>query len=151
MSNVEEHIRRAMEEGRFDDLPGKGKPLHLDQDPNEDPEWGLAYHILRTSGYTLPWIEARREIEAASEVARAGLQRTWAWRAHALAGHPLKGGEAPAFVETQWQTAQETFRKQIDLINQRIFSYNLEVPSEHFQLRPLNFERELGLIQQSGS
>ena len=26
MSNIEEHIRQAMEEGQFDDLPGKGKP-----------------------------------------------------------------------------------------------------------------------------
>lgn len=145
MSNVEEQIRRAIEEGRFDDLPGKGKPLQLDQDPHEDPDWRLAYHMLRSSGYSLPWIEKRREIEADLEDARQGLQRSWTWRMRA-------SGESQVqpFVEVEWEAAVEKFRQQVALINKRIISYNLEVPSERFQLRPLNFERELGLILQAG-
>ncbi|MEA3440806.1 MAG: DUF1992 domain-containing protein [Chloroflexota bacterium] len=58
MTGIEEHIRRAMEEGKFDDLPGKGKPLRLDHNPHEDPQWRTAYRMLRNSGFTLPWIEA---------------------------------------------------------------------------------------------
>jgi len=38
-SPIDEIIRRAIEEGQFDDLPGKGKPLRLDEDPNSDPAW----------------------------------------------------------------------------------------------------------------
>ncbi len=61
MSNIEDHIRRAIEEGKFDDLPGKGKPLKLEDDPFVDPEWRLAHHMLRCSGFSLPWIERRQE------------------------------------------------------------------------------------------
>ena len=77
MSNVEEHIRRAMQEGKFDDLPGKGKPLHWEENPNQDPEMRLAYHLLRSSGYTLPWIETLREIDRDIEAARGDLRRGW--------------------------------------------------------------------------
>ena len=64
MPNIEEQIRRAQEGGQFDDLPGKGKPLRLDENPHEDPEWRLAHQILRNGGFSLPWIEMWREIEA---------------------------------------------------------------------------------------
>ena len=33
MPKIEEHIRRAIEEGSFEDLPGKGQPLHLYENP----------------------------------------------------------------------------------------------------------------------
>ena len=59
MNKAEDQIRRAMEEGKFDDLPGEGKPLRLENDPFEDPEWRMAHHVLRNGGFTLPWIEAK--------------------------------------------------------------------------------------------
>ena len=79
MSDIEEHIRRAIEEGKFKDLPGQGKPLQLDENRYENPEWRLAHHLLRSSGFTLPWIERRKEIENELEAARAGLRRAVAW------------------------------------------------------------------------
>ena len=140
MSNIEDQIRRAMEDGRFDNLPGRGKPLKLDQNPNEDPAWALAHHLLRSSGFTLPWIEAQRGIQAAIEEARTTLRRAWDWRAQASSE-----SAPPAPVESEWARALEGFHRQLRAINQRILSYNLEVPSERFQLRPLNFEHELQL------
>ena len=41
---------------------GKGKPLRLEDDSLEDPEWRMAYHMLREGGFSLPWIELRQEI-----------------------------------------------------------------------------------------
>ena len=70
-----------MADGKFDNLPGKGKPLHLDEtNPHADPEWELAYRMLKESGYSLPWIETIREIEKDIEAARRDLQRAWKWR-----------------------------------------------------------------------
>jgi DnaJ homolog subfamily C member 28 len=134
-----------MEDGRFDNLPGKGKPLRLDSNPFEDPEWRLAHHVLHSSGYTLPWIDARREIDAALEQARDALRRSWARRTQAL-----EENEARVCLDAEWENSVERFRQQVALINKRIFSYNLEVPSERFQLRQLNVERELELIRQAG-
>lgn len=140
MSNIEEHIRRAMEAGQFDHLPGKGKPLRLEENPFEDPEWRLAYRALRNGGFSLPWIETRRDIEAKLEKARAVLQSTREWR-DSPAAHVL----TTAQVEVEWARAVENFRLQIEALNQRIRDYNIGVPSDRFQMRQLIFERELEL------
>ena len=141
MPGIEEHIRRAMEEGKFDDLPGKGKPLQLDQDPHEDPEWRTAYRILRNSGFTLPWIEARQEIEVALDDARGNLACVWEWRLRALInGSPLSS------VEAEWERAVHVFREQVDAVNEKILSYNLQVPSNRLQLIVLDADREAAAI-----
>ncbi len=31
MSDIDDPIKKAMQDGQFDDLPGKGKPLNLDE------------------------------------------------------------------------------------------------------------------------
>ena len=140
MNNIEEAIRRAMESGQFDNLPGMGKPLRLDENPFEDPEWRIAHHILSSSGFTLPWIEIRREIEGLIQSARDEIRRSWEWRKTALADRL-----PPPFIEAEWSRAQERCRERVCDINQRIQNYNLEVPSPRFQLRPLSFESELEL------
>ena len=59
-SVTERIIREAQEAGDFDDLPGRGRRLDLDDDPREG-EQGLAFHILRTNDALPPWIAADRE------------------------------------------------------------------------------------------
>jgi DnaJ family protein C protein 28 len=140
VSKVEEQIQQAIADGRFDDLPGKGRPLRLDDNPYEDPEWSLAYHMLRSSGFTLPWIEAQREIQASIEEARRTLHYSWGWRARTGAEDA-----PPGLVDEEWAKALEKFRLHVAEINQRILTHNLEVPTEKFQLRPLSFEHELQL------
>jgi DnaJ family protein C protein 28 len=73
MIDSDDPIKNAMQAGQFDDLPGKGKPLNLDGNPFADPEWELAHHVLKSGGFTLPWIETRRQIE--KEWRRADLKR----------------------------------------------------------------------------
>jgi DnaJ-like protein len=61
-SAVDKQIREAEERGEFDNLPGRGKPLHLD---NWDREWGMAFHVLKNAGETLPWISLGKDIDDA--------------------------------------------------------------------------------------
>jgi len=70
MPNIEDLLQRAMREGKFDNLPGKGQPVRLDENPHADPEWRLAYHLLQQNGFSLPWLELRQEIENEIESAR---------------------------------------------------------------------------------
>jgi DnaJ homolog subfamily C member 28 len=141
MPNVEEHLRQAMEEGKFDNLPGKGKPLRLEENPNADPEWELAYHLIKESGFSLPWIETIREIESDLEKARLDLRRAWEWRQAAqTAGQPHHLSTA------EWDRALEAFQEKLAALNQRIRNYNLEVPNVRFQRPILKFERELEKI-----
>jgi DnaJ family protein C protein 28 len=142
MPNVEEHLCKAMEEGKFDDLPGKGKPLHLDENnPHTDSDWELAYHILKEAGYTLPWIETLHDIENDIDIARRDLQRAWKWRVIYLSASVP---EDKASVE--WERAVEAFKDKLTALNQRIRDYNLQVPAIRFQRPGLNYEHELQKI-----
>jgi DnaJ family protein C protein 28 len=140
--NIEEHIRRAMEAGHFADLPGKGKPLNLEENAYEDPTWRLARHLLHSNGFTLPWIETRREIEQDLAGARSGLARSWSWRRQALTEDV-----SLAFIEGEWQQAVKIFEATLAELNQRIASYNLSVPSDLFYLPRLNLAGELEAVQ----
>jgi DnaJ homolog subfamily C member 28 len=141
MPDIEEHIRKAIQEGQFADLPGKGKPLPLDDNPYVDPEWRLAHHLLKSSGYTLPWIEKRQQLIDSVASARAALRRAWNWRQNALAE-----GQPAAQVALEWQHALTAFREQILALNKEISGFNLEAPSPQFQLFPLNPEQEIDSI-----
>lgn len=59
---VEQRIRQAMEEGAFDDLPGRGRPLDLDDDALVPEELRLAFRVLKNAGYVPEELELRREI-----------------------------------------------------------------------------------------
>ncbi|OGO40745.1 MAG: hypothetical protein A2W36_01365 [Chloroflexi bacterium RBG_16_58_14] len=138
MPNIEEHIRKAIEDGKFDDLPGRGKPLRLDENPLEDEDWRLAFHILREGGFSLPWIETIREIEGEIEQARTALRRTWEWRTVALSqNQPYER------VQVEWQRAVDIFNVKITQLNKRIRDYNLQAPTGRFQRPLLNLEREI--------
>ena len=142
--SIEEIIRQAMEEGVFDDLPGKGKPLQLDQNPHQDHDWQAAHHILKTSGFTLPWIESLRGIEKDLQEVRAGLARTWEWY-QAEIEKTIQSKQ----LNNEWDRAVRTFREQIAEINKEIRSYNLIVPNERFQLQLINVEQEINRIKKS--
>ncbi len=60
---AEQRIQEAIEQGKLDDLPGKGKPLQLDADWHLPPEVRLAYRILRNAGFVPPVIGLRKEVE----------------------------------------------------------------------------------------
>lgn len=137
----EDPIDRAMREGKFDNLRGKGKPLRLDENPHEDPEWRLAHHVLKEGGFTLPWIQLRQEIESETEAAQSALRTAWERRQAA------SGAAAAALADIEWRNARNTFRAQVERINWRIRDYNLQTPSLNFQLPPLNAEREIDRLK----
>ena len=64
---VEERIRKAQQEGAFDDLPGAGKPL-----PREDmdipADIRLAYKVLKNADFIPPELELRKEIRSMQEL-----------------------------------------------------------------------------------
>jgi DnaJ family protein C protein 28 len=135
---VEQIIQKAIQEGAFDNLEGKGKPLNLNENPFVDKEWQLAYRLLEQQGFALPWMEKRNEIESGLKAARESLVRTWDWRARAL-----EAGEPQASVEAEWGRAVERFREVVLKLNKLIDDYNLEVPSDIFFRVKIRFEAEL--------
>jgi len=65
---AERKILEAIEQGEFDDLPGKGKPLDLSDEPMVPPELRVAYKVLKNAGYLPPELELRNEIVRLSDL-----------------------------------------------------------------------------------
>jgi hypothetical protein len=64
---VDERIRKAQQEGAFDNLPGSGKPLpREDMDIPEDIR--LAYKVLKNADFIPPELELRKEIRSTREL-----------------------------------------------------------------------------------
>lgn len=58
---VEAKIAQAQEAGAFDDLPGAGKPLDLDDDRLVPEDVRAAYRILKNAGYVPAELIERKE------------------------------------------------------------------------------------------
>ncbi|ROO27029.1 hypothetical protein SAOR_09435 [Salinisphaera orenii MK-B5] len=65
------HIEAAAERGEFDDLPGAGQPLNLDDDRHVPPELRAGYRLLKNAGFVPPEIESRRAIRDIEELLAA--------------------------------------------------------------------------------
>jgi hypothetical protein len=72
---AEKKIREAMDNGDFDDLPGRGKPLQLEDDRHIPPDIRLAHKILKNADCLPPELELRKEIVSIEELL-AGVKDT---------------------------------------------------------------------------
>ena len=59
---AEERIQQAQEDGVFDNLPGKGKPLKLEDDSFVPEDLRLTYKILKNSNCLPVEMELRKQI-----------------------------------------------------------------------------------------
>jgi hypothetical protein len=59
---AESKIRAAMARGEFDDLPGSGNPLPVEDLSRVPPELRMGFKLLRNAGCLPPELEARKEV-----------------------------------------------------------------------------------------
>lgn len=59
---AEDRIRKAIKEGKFDNLEGMGRPLPPDEAADMPPDVRLAFRMLKTSGYIDDERALRKEI-----------------------------------------------------------------------------------------
>jgi len=143
-SLIDQRIREAMEQGEFDDLPGKGEPVDTSENPFEDPELRLAHRVLRNAGFAPSWIEERKDIEAELEIARNQLAKAWTILKRARSGENERGARV------RWEQALSSFTKHVEELNGRIIAWNLKVPARVFQKRLINREAEISQIEHGG-
>jgi hypothetical protein len=104
-SLIEERMREAAANGTFDNLPGAGRPQDLTDDVLVPEDMRLAHRILKNSGYALPWMERRQDLERERE------------RIHAELG---RGRDAAAAIDR--------FRAAAAALNGRLTLHNAELP-----------------------
>jgi hypothetical protein len=59
---VEQRIKEAMDKGEFDNLPGKGKPIPLEDDSHVPEDLRLAYKLLKNADCLPPELLEKKEI-----------------------------------------------------------------------------------------
>jgi len=65
---AEQRIREACGRGELDGLPGRGRPLSLEDDSRVPEDLRLAYKILKNAGYVPPEIEAQKELRQVEDL-----------------------------------------------------------------------------------
>jgi hypothetical protein len=65
---IEKRIQKAQENGDFDDLPGKGKPIDLEDDSNIPEDLRLTYKILRNADCLPPELQLKKEIRSMEDM-----------------------------------------------------------------------------------
>jgi hypothetical protein len=69
---AERRIEEALARGDFDDLPGAGRPLGLDDDALVPEDLRMAYRILKNAGFAPPEVQTLREIAELERAVLAG-------------------------------------------------------------------------------
>jgi hypothetical protein len=72
---VEEKIQEAIRRGDFDNLPGCGEPLQLEDDSHLPDDLRLAYKVLKNADCLPPELQLRKDIRQTEELL-AGIQDT---------------------------------------------------------------------------
>jgi hypothetical protein len=65
---VEERIREAQKNGEFDNLPGRGEPLSLEDESHIPEDLRIAYKILKNADCLPPEILEKKEIYQMEEL-----------------------------------------------------------------------------------
>ncbi len=144
---VNKQIREAMDRGEFENLPGRGKPLDLDENPFTPRDWRLAYKILKDAGMSPEWIEQDKDIRAEL----LSLSKLLADRARWIRERAAREKTLPPdkmIVEHQRlaQAREETcvkFRERAAELNRQIDTFNLKVPSSRLHHARIRVEYEV--------
>lgn len=129
---IDQQISKAMAEGMFDQLAGQGKPLQFDDDTLVPEEDRLGHRMLKSHGFALPWIEARRDIDQMQEEIVAWLQKA--------------NQDWPYCNAARQQTLRAEYLRKLENLQRMITSYNLRTPPTVGQLPGLRMEDELAKL-----
>jgi hypothetical protein len=135
-SLVEEQIAKI----DWSTVAGKGKPLNLERNPYMNESDELTHGLLRNAGFTLPWIEDGKKIDADVAAARARLARAHASYLEARDAEICAGHQ---WIEGAWLAAVRDFRQQAERINREIRDFNLKAPNMHLHKFVLRIDEEL--------
>ena len=125
---IDEQIQEAQARGEFDNLPGFGKPLNLD-DNLFTGDKAMAYSLLKQNGFAPPEIELAKEIRFEFERAREKLEKLRHQRSSLRTRRiPPFGSEKRAFNHSVQKTTTE-YDQLLRELNRKILKLNLITPA----------------------
>lgn len=132
-NKVERLIREAQEQGKFSNLKNEGQPIKIEEEnPYADPDWRLAYKIVKDSGFVPAWIDMDKDVEAEFIKAQRTRDDHRRWLLRRL--DDIKNGPTHSFMSDLRNLRQthlrflETHRRTLQEINRKIDTFNSNCP-----------------------
>nr|WP_290670615.1 DnaJ family domain-containing protein [Ardenticatena sp.] len=152
LRRIEDAIRRAFQQGDFDDLRGTGQPLSDTHSDYYAGEHDLANRVLGALEMPPEFITMRREIEAEVAAARHALRAAVRRRERLLdqMNRARLNEIVPLHREAwdSWYAAVATFHQQARAINRKVEIFNLKNPIPNLFYPPLRIEEEIERAEQ---
>lgn len=121
-SLIDEIMKEAMQRGDFDNLPGSGRRLKLEDDPNTPEDMKLAYKMLKENDLAPDWIAQGKALEQEHEKLIARIERL-----------------EPDVDATR----MSALRKDVERYNRDILTFNLKLPPGIAHRRQINLDKLL--------
>lgn len=119
--SLDELLRKAQESPDWQNLPGQGKPLNLNEDPYTPSDMKMAYKILKDNDLAPAWIEESKGLDHDHEKLMHQLTQT------------NRAGDIP-----------QALCDQVTAYNKRALTYNLKAPSGVAHKRYIDLARITG-------
>jgi DnaJ family protein C protein 28 len=131
-------IQRARQEGHFNTIKGRGKPLERvneEHNPFIAREEFLMNRIVQRQGAAPPWVEIQGELEAAVDTFRSVLRQSWVRRVVrmlTLSRQPLRElslADAQALRDREWEAREKAYHESaLAEVNALVRKYNSLAP-----------------------
>ncbi|MBC2713216.1 MAG: DUF1992 domain-containing protein [Desulfosarcina sp.] len=65
---IESRIKKAQDDGAFENLPGSGQPLHMEDDRHIPEDLRMAHKVLKNADCLPPEVQLRKEIRTTEDL-----------------------------------------------------------------------------------
>ncbi len=142
---AERHIQQAIDDGEFDDLPGKGKPIVFDDDPLTPAHRRLVGNILKNANVLPDWVQLQTEIAADRDEAARLLGRLLAEnhaRQSKAAKRPRNHPDVAVYAAWRERSRAEYLRI-LKRVNTGILKVNVMAPPSAAPLIPYRIDEDM--------
>jgi len=146
---ADRRIQDAINAGEFDNLPGMGKPLNMDDNPFVPQDLRAAFKVLSNSGYAPDWIVLAQKIDSAIEQMRYNADRHFAYLREQMARISTDPYAAKRLrqevtrLKSEHRKAAKRHSDAIEEINRNIRTFNQTVPIASLLRVPLSHDYEM--------
>jgi hypothetical protein len=136
---AERQIKEAMDRGDFDNLPGKGKPLNLDEDASIPVHQRMMMKILKKAEALPDWISLEKDIDREYKVVTQIKSR--AFKAY----HYTKSQENRRNILTK---LRKDYKEQLGFVNTMVLKYNIASPVSTQKIyHPFSIPKEIEALE----
>ena len=136
---AERKIRDAMDEGRFDNVAGKGKPLDMRPYIEQSAEQRITSQILKNAQALPQWLQVEKDIEALNDEIQPTKERS------------LRAIQVARNTPSRQRIAgklRKDHRERVDTVNTLILQYNMTAPQGAQRIfRPYSLQKEMAELE----